>query len=252
VSERRPVLVVQHEDECPPAWFGQWLGSTGVELDVRRPYAGEPLPTGLGDHAGLLVLGGAMGADDDADYSWLAPTRTLLAEACDTGVPTLGICLGHQLLAVAAGGRVERLSTGRQCGLLPVGWTDQAGGDELLGPLVRAGGYDQPLAVHWNVDVVTVLPPGAVALAHTPSGALQAMRVTPCAWGIQAHPEAGLDVVTAWMQHDPPAASAPEHQLWCDLAAGEPTVRAAWEPLATGFARLVLARRAATPLAATR
>ncbi|MGV3561778.1 MAG: type 1 glutamine amidotransferase, partial [Nocardioides sp.] len=88
------LLVVQHEDECPPGMLGRWWAEEGVTLDVRRPYAGEPLPPDLAGHDGLVVLGGHMGADDDADHAWLAPTKQLVRVAAAGGGPALGVGLG--------------------------------------------------------------------------------------------------------------------------------------------------------------
>lgn len=236
----RPVLVVQHEDERPPAWLGGWLESAGDRLDVRRPYAGDPLPEGLGDHSGVLVLGGPMGAGDDAEHHGLAPTRRLPRTACECGVPTLGVCLGHQLLAAATGGRVGARPRGRECALLPVGWTTEAAGDPLFGPLARSGGYDRPVAVQWNQDLVVELPPAATALAYSADSDLQVIRVAAAAWGIQAHPEAGTAVVATWLRQHPDEVPAPERALLADLTAATEAgrLRSAWEPLATGFARL--------------
>ena len=61
---RPVVLVVEHDRECPPALFGAWLEEAGCELDVRRPYAGDELPS-LGGYDGFVVLGGPMGAGDE-------------------------------------------------------------------------------------------------------------------------------------------------------------------------------------------
>jgi len=176
------------------------------------------------------VLGGEMGAYDDPAHPWLRATKRLLCEAVETGVPVLGICLGHQLLAVANGGRVEPHPTGRQRGLYPMDWTDAAVDDALFGPLVRAGGYDEPVAVQWNVDVVAELPAGAQALARSADGVLQAMRVGQSAWGIQAHPEAGVGVVGTW------SLDASDQPLVAALGPAEPRLRACWRPLADGFA----------------
>jgi GMP synthase (glutamine-hydrolysing) len=106
MGEVARILVVQHEDQCPPAWFGRWLGEAGCDLDVRRPYAGSPLPDDLARHDAVLVLGGHMGAYDDQEFPWLTQVKVLVREAVTTAVPTFGICLGHQLITVALGGAV--------------------------------------------------------------------------------------------------------------------------------------------------
>ncbi|HEY0948999.1 type 1 glutamine amidotransferase, partial [Nocardioides sp.] len=190
------VLVVEHDAECPPALLGTWLAEAGCDLEVRRPYAGDDLPA-LAAYDGLLVLGGPMGANDDERHGWLGPVKDLVRDARDTGVPVLGVCLGHQLVAVAHGGRVERNPRGQQVGLLEVGWTDAAGDDPLFGPLAtpRRG-------VHWNDDVVTELPPGAVLLATAAGGEVQAARFAARAWGIQLHPEVDGPVLLPWAESD--------------------------------------------------
>lgn len=192
----KPVLVVQHEDECPPAWFGQWLEEAGLTLDVRRPYASgdvAQLPTDLSGHGGLLVLGGHMGANDDDEVPWLTPVKELVREAARDRVPTLGICLGHQLVAVALGGVVTTNPNGPQRGALEQGWMGTP--DALLGSQPARG-------VQWNNDVVVQLPAGAVLLAATPAGEPQAVRHADTVWGVQCHPEADVDVVAPWADED--------------------------------------------------
>jgi len=107
-------------------------------------------------------------------------------------VPTLGICLGAQLLAVAAGGEVQRGSSGPELGL---GTVDVPTGDQLL----TAG--TMPV-VQWHYDTVTRLPDGAELLASSAAYAVQAFRVGDVAWGLQFHVEATADMVREWAQAD--------------------------------------------------
>jgi GMP synthase-like glutamine amidotransferase len=151
------LLVIQHEQDAPAAWLGEWWQAVGLDLDVVRGDLGEPVPDHMTDHDGLVVLGGDMGACDDAVAPWLAPTRSLIADAVAHGIPTLGVCLGHQLTSVALGGSIGRNPSGRTVGLVPVRLTDAGSADPLL-----AGLGGQP-AVHYNDDVVLELPVGASA-----------------------------------------------------------------------------------------
>jgi GMP synthase (glutamine-hydrolysing) len=242
----QPLLVVEHEAQCPPGWLGEWLVEAGVELDVRRPYAGLPLPEDLAAHAGMLVLGGEMGAHDDATHPWLTDVKRLVVEAATTGSPVLGVCLGHQLAAVALGGEVGVNPLGQQIGVLGVGWTPAAHDDPLLGG-VAGRGREVP-AVQWNDDVVTALPPGAVDLAHTERGELQAARFAETVWGVQWHPEAGEEIIGAWADADRDAAwerGIDVDGYLADVVAARAGLRDTWRLLAEGFADLCRASRTA-------
>jgi GMP synthase (glutamine-hydrolysing) len=235
----RPVLVVQHTAVCPPGRVGDWLTESGCDLDVVRPYAGESQPTDLSGHAGLVVLGGEMGAYDDAIAPWLPATRALLARAVVEAVPTLGICLGHQLLAVATGGRVARSATGQQGGTLPVGLLPSAAEDALFATVPA-----DAVATHWNNDLVVELPPGAVELARTPAG-VQALRLGRAAWGVQFHPEVDLALVRPWAAADVGSGQlAPERaESWlAEVARDDAALVAAWRPFVERFAALLPAR----------
>lgn len=227
------ILVVQHEDDCPPALFGDWLAELGCRLDVRRPYAGDELP-GLEAYDGLLVLGGPMGADDDAKHHWLGQTKERIRAAVEADLPTLGICLGHQLIASALGGEIVRNPLGQQLGLLEIGWTEEASDDALLAPLAtpRRG-------VQWNDDIVRRLPDGATLLAQTGRGEIQAARYAPSAWGVQLHPEVDTAVLRPWAASDlgsHEAAGIDQAALLADIDAARDELDAAWRPLAASFA----------------
>jgi GMP synthase (glutamine-hydrolysing) len=229
------LLVIQHEDECPPAWFGDWLVDAGLELDVVEAHRGHPVPVKLGARDALMVLGGEMGANDDAAHDWLKPTKALIATVVDADQPFLGICLGHQLATVALGGEVIRNPGGPAEGLTPVTLTPAGHNDPLL------AASDGLRSVQWNGDIAARLPEGAVSLATAPDGTVQAARFAGRAWGVQFHPEASPAVFRSWTV-DKPADRPPRDRVVAAAAAidaAEPELRAAWEPLARRFAELV-------------
>jgi GMP synthase (glutamine-hydrolysing) len=216
--------------------MGEWLTEAGLVVHVRRPYAGDALPRDLRGHAGMVVLGGEMGAYDDAAHPWLTEVKDLCRTAVATGTPVLGICLGHQLLAVALGGEVARGPHGQQIGVLEVGWTPEAYVDPLLAPVAA---LDDAPAVQWNNDVVTRLPDGATALARTPRGELQAARFGSAAWGVQWHPEAGVEIIRPWAVHDRDDAVERGVDVDAyveDVAAAGERLRRTWRVLAEAFA----------------
>lgn len=247
MSSRARLLVVQHEPDAPVAWLGEWWTALGIELHVVRGDRGEEVPSRAGHHDGhdgLVVLGGAMGANDDTEARWLVATRALLADAVGHGIPTLGVCLGHQLAAVALGGRVVRNPSGRMVGLVPVQLTPAGATDPLL------AGLDGIRAVHYNDDVVADVPPGASVLATLPDGRPQALRLGPAAWGVQFHPETSPEVFGAWLRWDSPDGLTPaDEELLASVTAGREALRTAWQGFAERFADLVVAdavaRRAA-------
>jgi len=233
------VLVVEHEADAPLGWLGEWLEDAGLHLDVRRPYAGEQLPSSLSGYTGLVVLGGSMGAYDDDEHPWLTPTKTLLREALRDDVATFGVCLGHQLASVALGGEVARHPAGRQIGVIPLVWTRAAATDPVFAELPEARG------VHWNDDVVVELPPGAVLLAGTPIGGPQALRLGRRAWSVQFHPEAGYDIAVRWLESDERDGSPRDPDVEAAMLVlknADAELYQTWQPVAARFAHQVLER----------
>lgn len=223
------IAIIQHQDECPSGRLAGWLEEAGARLTTMRPDLGMPLPD-LCTVDGAVVLGGVMGAMDDAVAPWLPSVRGFIADAAASGVPTLGICLGHQLAAAALGGQVLRNPNGKQRGLTPIGLTADAGSDPLFG-------YSPPglRGVHSNNDVVTTMPQGATALALAPGGELQAGRLAAATWGVQWHPEVDEEIFATWCAFDPPSDEAEAQRLIAEVAAARDELEAAWRPLAARF-----------------
>ncbi|MET9256387.1 type 1 glutamine amidotransferase [Streptomyces sp. NPDC003717] len=228
------LLVVQNGPSGGPGRFGDWLRADGVSPDVVHAHAGAPLPRRLSGHRGVLVLGGGYLPDDDARAPWLAATRALVAEALAEGAPVFGICLGGQLLAQVAGGRVEGRCGEPEFGSTPLTVRAEAGGDLLFHGLP-----DRVTAVERHVDAVTALPPGAAWLMSSERCPYQAFRVGERAWGVQFHPEADAERVRAW---DP----ARLRELGLDPAElcrraerDGPAGAAVWRRVARRFAALV-------------
>jgi GMP synthase (glutamine-hydrolysing) len=236
-----PVLtVVQLDAGVPLDRFAGWLDRVSVRL--LRADLGESAAS-AGTLDGLLVLGGQMSVLD-VDAPGVATTRDLLAAAVTAGVPTLGICLGAQLLAVATGGRVSVAAPpGRESGVVDIHWRAEAVGDALVGSLVDTKMPEDhriTLMPSMHADAIVDLPRSATWLAHSRQYPYQAFRIGP-AWGLQFHPEASPPTLRAWAElHDDVdtaavVAAAEQHDA---------VVAGAGRAIAGAFARIVVARAA--------
>ncbi len=186
-------LVVQHLAPESPWAIGDALASAGIAVDLRRADLGDPIPPSAADHAGLVVMGGPMSALSDDGFATRRAELALLSDAMESGKPTLGVCLGAQLLALAGGGRVRPGEHGPEVGWAPVELTDAAGDDALLAGLPRH--ID---VLHWHGDTYEP-PPGSVQLATSARYSNQAFRVGDAAWGLQFHLEVTSDAVDAFV-----------------------------------------------------
>lgn len=225
-------LIVQHTASEGMGWLQEWLPAAGLDVHPTHPYLGHRVPPTVEGDA-LVVMGGPMGANDDDVAPWLPAVRDLLATAVADGVPTLGICLGAQLLAVACGGSVERGAAGPEIGL---GAVDVTAADELFTP-------GRIPVLQWHYDTVTVLPDDATLLASSASYRVQAFRVGEVAWGVQFHPEATLPMVAEWANAEAAAVRAAQDRepeaLVAEVAGVEYELVAAGEAIAQRFAKLV-------------
>jgi GMP synthase (glutamine-hydrolysing) len=198
MTGRTALLVVEHEPDAPPGRLAEAAETAGVDLEVLRPVAGEPLPAGLDGAAGLVVLGGSMGVGDAPDWPHLDATMALIRHAAARSAPVLGICLGAQLAAHALGGRAFPGPAGLEVGWNGVGLT-AAGRED---PVVGAVGEDAEV-FQWHYDTFDP-PPGAVVLASGGRYPHQAFRLGNVV-AVQFHPEVDEAIIEAWYaKADPP------------------------------------------------
>jgi GMP synthase-like glutamine amidotransferase len=185
-------LVIQHV-ECEGSFaIGAALSSAGVTVDTRKVFAGDPLPD-VSMFDGLVVMGGPMSACSDDGFPTRASEIGLISDALDRGILTLGVCLGAQLLAVAAGGSVFAGDAGPEIGWGPVDLTPDTDSDPLLAAVSR-----RLTVLHWHGDTFD-LPAGATRLASSRKYPNQAYRLGAHAWGLQFHVEVDDQAVRGFL-----------------------------------------------------
>jgi GMP synthase (glutamine-hydrolysing) len=186
------ILAIVHQNDAGPGVFAEAIEAAGGKIDVwMPPERAEPAADPLG-YDGVLVLGGAMNVDQEDAHPWLRGELALLAELIEAGRPLLGLCLGGQLLATAAGAPARR-ATRPEIGWHQVELTAEGAVDPLLAPLAPA--FE---AFQWH-SYEFPLPAGAVPLARSEVG-LQACRIGEAAWALQFHPEVSAADAAHWIE----------------------------------------------------
>ena len=185
------VLAVTHGPDVGPELLGdvvRELGHELIEWDIRS--AGTPTV----EADAVMVFGGSQNVGEELEHPWLREEYDALRRWLDDGTPLLGVCLGAQTLAHAAGGRVARREE-RHTGFEPTRLSAEGAADPVIGVLPEE--FDALNANRYGFEV----PPGGVELAR--SGSLvQAFRVGERAWGVQFHPEARREQVLRWYADD--------------------------------------------------
>jgi GMP synthase (glutamine-hydrolysing) len=179
------ILSIAHQPDARAGVFAD----AGAEVVEWIASDGAPPLDGVD---GVMVLGGGMHVDQESAHPWLRPEKRLIGELVDHGMPVLGVCLGAQLLAEAAGARPHR-SARPEIGWHRIEVTPDGQDDPIIGPLAPAF---EVFAWH---SYEAPLPAGGVALARSPM-CLHAFRLDGRpAWGVQFHAEVTLDGVESWL-----------------------------------------------------
>jgi GMP synthase (glutamine-hydrolysing) len=184
------VLAIVHQRDAGPGVFADAIRERGAALDYWLPPEAEAPPEPDAYDA-VLVLGGAMHADQEDRNPWLRGEQQQLATLLERDVPVLGVCLGAQLLAGAAGAPPRRASR-PEIGWHEVEVTAEGRSDPLLAPL--APRFE---AFQWH-SYEFPLPDGATPLARS-DVCLQGYRIGERAWGIQFHAEVSPGDARTWI-----------------------------------------------------
>lgn len=191
-AERKPVVIVLHQLHSNPGHIGQWLRRHGYTLDIRRPRFGDPLPETLEQHAGAVIFGGPMSANDSDDF--IKEETEWIGVALRERKPFLGICLGAQMLARHLGARVfEHPEKRVEIGYYPILPTAHAH---------RFGGWPERV-YQWHREGFD-RPHGTSVLA-TADGPFenQAVAYGDSAIAVQFHPEITYAMVNRWSGSNP-------------------------------------------------
>jgi len=187
----KPVLIVLHQEQSTAGRVGRLLQARGHALDIRKPRYGDRLPQTMREHAGAVIFGGPMGANDPEDFvkteiDWIG---TCMKE----DAPFLGICLGAQMMAKHLGARVYTHGEGRA----EVGYYPLTPSEVGIGHAAQAGFMWPGTVYQWHRDGFDC-PEGAECLATGGDFPVQAIRAQSRCYGIQFHPEVTPAMMCRW------------------------------------------------------
>lgn len=184
------VLSIVHERTAASGVFGEVLRERGEQVLEWLPPLGGPAPAPEPD--AVLVFGGAMNCEQESDYGWLAPEKEYLRSLLAAGTPALGVCLGAQLLAEAAGARVTRMAA-PEIGWKSVRLEPGAAADPLLAVLP-----ERFEAFQWHSFEVS--PPAGWPVLASSDACVAAFRAAAAPWwGIQFHAEVTGESIEGWI-----------------------------------------------------
>jgi GMP synthase (glutamine-hydrolysing) len=195
-------VVLTHAEFEGPGRLAPILERQGYALDVRAIHGGDEVPSSVAPGSLLVVMGGSMGVGDRDRpvYPFLSEEIELLQKRLRDRAPTLGVCLGAQLLAHAAGARVFPMGERPEGARYEVGWAPVhfERGTEAR---VLDGLPESAPMLHWHGDTFD-LPPGARRLASTAACREQAFQIHDRLFGLQFHAEVDTSEVEAFLCED--------------------------------------------------
>jgi GMP synthase (glutamine-hydrolysing) len=187
------VLTIVHEQDAGPGVFDSALAAAEARVDTWLVAEQPQAPAVASAYDAIISFGGSAHPHQEDRHPWLATEKRFLTVALAGDIPLLGVCLGSELIAEAAGARTRHLSH-PEIGWYEVSLTDQGRADPVVGAI-----GDSFEALEWHSYAVD-LPAGATALAHS-SSCLQAYRLGSFAWGLQFHAEVTDEDFQHWLDN---------------------------------------------------
>ena len=189
---RRRALILQNASGEGPGILRDILVQRGWVIRRLRLHRNERIPSNWQDHDLLMIMGGPMNVYEETRYPYLAQETSLIQEALEADMPTLGFCLGAQLMAKAAGAKVKR-GPQREIGWYRVYLTAEGTDDPLL------KSFPMEFTVfQWHGDTFD-LPAGGVRVVSSENYPNQAMRLGSLSYGLQFHIEVTAEMITQWL-----------------------------------------------------
>ena len=185
----KPVGIFRHARSEGPAYFATCLERKAIPWSLVAVDEGEAVPRDAREFSGLVFMGGPMSVNDD--LAWIAPVLGLIRDAVRKDVPTLGHCLGGQLMAKAFGGQVTRNR------VKEIGWGEVRVEDNAVARAWFADLAAFP-SFHWHGETFTI-PPGATRVLSNAHCANQGFALGRHL-GLQCHVEMTEDMIRAWVR----------------------------------------------------
>ena len=197
----KPIIIVKTGGTYPDMaarygdfedWFVARMDRSAGTIETVSPFSGEPLPPAA-SFGGIIITGSHDMVTEK--HPWSEKTADWVKQAVEAGIPLLGVCYGHQLLAHAMGGVVGDNPKGKEMGTVSIRLNQDGRKDRLF-----EGTPETFVAQACHSQSVMQLPAGATLLASSDMDPHHAFVIGRRAWGVQFHPEFDGKILRLYVQ----------------------------------------------------
>lgn len=189
------ILIIQPVNLAPPGEIVSALNSAGETYEILRMEETDSFPADYAHYDGMIILGGTMGANDDADFPFLTQLKRAIRIFYESDRPIFGVCLGAQLIASSFNKKVGKMCK-PEFGITELKKTDGGKVDPLFSKLPNTFSF-----MEWHEDYFE-LPEEATLLASGTYCANQAFRIKDNIYGFQFHPEVNEFILNNWVEEE--------------------------------------------------